>query len=324
MEHELISVIVPVYNAEKYIQRCIDSIVCQTYKNIEIILVDDGSPDGCGTICDRNARIDSRIHVIHKKNGGLSDARNSGVEKAHGRFITFIDSDDYIAPNYIEYLYELIEKHNADVSSCCMLNTSSDTAEYCVNTHIQDEQVLTGKETCRRLLDDLYIILVTACGKLYKKEIVREYPFPVGKNHEDEATTCKFYYSSQMVVVGNKCLYAYYLNEESITHTKGTKLNQDVIWAMTHRANFFEQKSEQLLAQLSWEKLFNYYVNDSFNYNYRCDEMIKSFKKNKTLSHKTKFEIALYNTSHLLYKLYIGLKNKRRGIINVIFFFKKS
>lgn len=110
MEEVLISVIVPIYKVENFLHRCIDSILCQTYEQIEIILVDDGSPDRCGNICEEYRKIDSRIRVFHKNNGGLSDARNYGVERANGDFITFIDSDDYIAKDYIEYLYKLIKK----------------------------------------------------------------------------------------------------------------------------------------------------------------------------------------------------------------------
>ena len=113
---ELISVVVPVYNVEKYIDKCINSIINQTYKNLEIILVDDGSPDNCGNICDEYAKKDNRIIVIHKENGGLSDARNTGIEVSKGKYITFIDSDDYISDNYVSFLYNLIIEYKADIS----------------------------------------------------------------------------------------------------------------------------------------------------------------------------------------------------------------
>ena len=114
--NELVSVVVPVYKVEPYLERCIRSIIGQTYENLEIILVDDGSPDQCGAICDRFAQEDTRIKVYHKPNGGLSDARNYGVNRASGTYIAFIDSDDYISPHYIEYLYQLMVKYDADVS----------------------------------------------------------------------------------------------------------------------------------------------------------------------------------------------------------------
>ncbi len=113
---ELVSVIVPIYKVEEYLRECVDSIINQTYKNLEIILVDDGSPDNCGEICEEYARNDSRVTVYHKENGGLSDARNYGMARSHGEYITFVDSDDVIKENFVEALMELIHKYNADIA----------------------------------------------------------------------------------------------------------------------------------------------------------------------------------------------------------------
>ena len=316
MMEDKISVIIPVYKVEQYLHRCINSVINQTYKNLEIILVDDGSPDNSGEICEELAQKDSRIKVYHKDNGGLSDARNYGTGKSNGDYITFIDSDDYIAPNYLEYLYNLLRKNNADISCCCMQVTEDDTTEFSVNHSIPAEQLLTGCEACVGLLGELYMVLVTACGKLYKSDIVKKYPFPVGKKHEDEATTCKYYYESEKVVIGNQCLYAYYQNGSSITHTKGSKLNLDAIWALEHRANFFEENNEIILAQYAWNRLFYYYIGDSKEYNGRCDKYLKDFGKNKNLSKKILFELKLYNTSHRLFKCYYQIKTWGRGIKN--------
>ncbi len=115
---DLITVVVPVYKVEKYIDRCVTSIINQTYKNLQIILVDDGSPDNCGKICDEYAKKDNRIEVIHKENGGLSDARNAGINIAKGKYIAFVDSDDYVANDYIEYMYKILKKENAKISIC--------------------------------------------------------------------------------------------------------------------------------------------------------------------------------------------------------------
>ena len=113
---DLISVVVPIYNVENYIKKCVDSILSQTYKNLEIILVDDGSPDNCPQICDEYAQKDNRIKVIHKENGGLSDARNAGIDISKGKFITFIDSDDYIEKDYVEVLYNSIKENASDMA----------------------------------------------------------------------------------------------------------------------------------------------------------------------------------------------------------------
>ena len=309
MKNELISIIIPVYNVEKYLVRCVESVLNQTYVKLEIILVDDGSPDNCGAMCDQLSKNDPRIKVYHKVNGGLSDARNYGVERANGSYITFVDSDDYIAPNYIEYLYQLIQKYNSDISVCCMVETKDNQAKYGVNAALPNEQLLSGKQASMALLRDLYMILVTAWAKLYRSNIIKEYPFPVGKKHEDEATTFKYYYEARTVAVGNHCLYAYFQNPKSITHTIGKKINADVLWAMEHRAKFFEERNEKILAGLAWHKLFYYCATDSKENNCRCDNFLRSFNNGKTLLKRTKIEIRLYNTSHGLYWQYDKLRN---------------
>lgn len=243
----LVSLIIPVYKVEAYLERCVRSVLAQTYQNLEIILVDDGSPDRCGEICDRFAQEDPRVRVYHKANGGLSDARNCGVEHAHGAFISFIDSDDYVAPNYVEYLFDLLMKYRADISCCCMVKTTENTSAYGINHSIPNEQLLTGKEACRALFGNLYDVLVTAAGNLYKREIAQKYPFPAGREHEDEATTCKFYYAADRVAVGNQCLYAYYQNPGSFMHAKKHCFNEDYIWALRHRAEFLENKMSRNL-----------------------------------------------------------------------------
>lgn len=314
MTSELVSIIIPVYRVEKFLSRCLESVLNQTYRNIEIILVDDGSPDKSGDICEQYAKVDSRIKVYHKMNGGLSDARNYGVERANGSFITFIDSDDYIASDYIEYLYQLIQKYNSDISVCCMVKTEDNQTEYGFDTTLPAEQLLTGREASMGLLGNLYMVLVTACGKLYRSEIVKKYPFPVGKKHEDEATTCKYYYEARNVAVGNRCLYAYYQNPESITHTKGRKLNTDALWAMEHRARFYEEKNERKLAAYAWYKVFSYCVKDSKENDGRCDDILRDFNNEKTLLKRTKFDVSLYNLSHNIYWQYSKLWNFGSGM----------
>ena len=156
-EEELISVIVPVYNVEKYLEKCIDSIINQTYQNLEIILVDDGSTDGSGKICDEYSRKDNRIKVIHKENGGLSDARNIGIKNANGGLIGFIDSDDYITENMFEVLQKDLRKYNADISSCDIQNVNE--AGEClkiirVSTEGQTSKVFEREEALKLLLED--------------------------------------------------------------------------------------------------------------------------------------------------------------------------
>lgn len=309
MTNELISIIIPVYRVEKYLKRCLNNVLEQTYQNIEIILVDDGSPDACGDICDKYACVDSRVKTYHKINGGLSDARNYGIERANGKYITFIDSDDYVAPDYIEYLYQLLLKYDSDISVCCRVKTETDHTGYVIDTTLPGEQLLTRKQASMALLSNLYVVLVTAWGKLYRSDIVKKYPFPVGKKHEDEATTFKYYYEARTVAVGNRCLYAYFQNPESITHTKDSKSNLDAIWAMEHRARFYEERKEKELAAHAWYKLFCYCAKDSKENDGRCDSILRDFGKGKTLLKRTQFDASLYNISHKVYWQYKKLWN---------------
>lgn len=316
--NELVSVVVTVYKVEPYLERCIRSIIGQTYENLEIILVDDGSPDQCGAICDRFAQEDTRIKVYHKPNGGLSDARNYGVNRASGTYIAFIDSDDYISPHYIEYLYKLMVKYDADVSCCCMEKTTADTSAFGTNTAVPKERLLTGKQACRELFGSFYEILVTAWGKLYKSDLVKRYPFPVGRNHEDEATTCKYYFTANRVAVGNRCLYAYYQNPHGIMHNQPISINSDAVWASGHRAEFFEEHNERRLAEMAWNFLLNYLIRDSLANQGRCDSYINSFDNGKSLDFKTRVAVKLYNVSPYIYKMclkvYCGLYDAITGL----------
>ncbi|MGE9974483.1 glycosyltransferase family 2 protein [Coprococcus catus] len=307
LKNELISIIIPIYKVEPYLERCIHSVMMQTYHNLEIILVDDGSPDRCGEICECFAQKDSRIRVYHKMNGGLSDARNYGVEQSHGTYIAFIDADDYIAPDYIEYLFGLLIQYDADISCCCMIKTIENAVTYGTNSTIPREQLLTGKEACRELFGSLYDVLITAWGKLYKSEIVKKSPFPVGRKHEDEATICKYYYASKKVVVGNKCLYAYFQNLNGIMHTIGDSINMDLIWAQKHRAEYFEEQNEKILAQAAWDKLFYYCLYDSINHQGRCNHFLRNIAKRKKLSKRTQFELNLFNMSPWVFDKYLKI-----------------
>ena len=164
-----ISVIVPVYKVEKNIHRCVDSILGQTYADFELILVDDGSPDNCGAICDEYAAKDSRVVVIHQKNGGLSSARNAGIDIATGAYISFVDSDDYIYPNYLERLYEVLVEFDADISVCKMIEFSNDIPQLRESNSVP--KAYHNIEICNMLCDYRKAIgIVEACGKLYKKK----------------------------------------------------------------------------------------------------------------------------------------------------------
>ena len=214
---ELISVIVPVYNVEQYLEKCVQSIQTQTYSNLEILLVDDGATDSSGRLCDELATTDERITVIHKENGGLSSARNEGQKNAKGEYILFVDSDDYIHEEMIESLYQQLIAENADVSSCNVMN------------------VYTTNQTPQCDREDLYLVLNqeeflreyligqkvpgTICNKLIRKEIADKIEFPVGKIYEDAFYHYQLVQIAKKYVVNTKPYYYYYHRQQSITTT---------------------------------------------------------------------------------------------------------
>ena len=178
-----ISVIIPVYKVEEYLKRCVDSVIGQTLRDIEIILVDDGSPDNCPAICDEYAKKDDRVRVIHKKNGGLSDARNAGIDIAKGEFLGFVDSDDYIEADMYEYLYDLVKKENAEISMCEFFHCYQGK-EPEKNEKISVETV--DSETAIYYVLESKKASLTVANKIYKREIFgSDLRFPVGKIQED-------------------------------------------------------------------------------------------------------------------------------------------
>lgn len=213
--NDLISVIIPVYNVEKYIKNCIDSVKNQTYYNIEIIIIDDGSPDNCGTICDKYAKEDSRIKVIHKKNEGVAVARNEGLKEAKGKFITFVDSDDMVKDDYIEYLYNILIKNDADIACCNFEYTYEQKTNY---KKIEDEKekiiVYDNKEALENLLYQKEID-TSPWGKIYRREMFENIMFPIGKIYEDFGTIYKTIINAKRVVYGNQKKYLYLQRDTS-------------------------------------------------------------------------------------------------------------
>lgn len=212
---ELISVIIPVYNVERYLERCVKSVMDQTYKNLEIILVDDGSPDNSGKMCDELSKLDDRIVVYHKENGGLSDARNYGVERAKGKYIGFVDSDDYIHENMYAHLYEVIKKEDADVSECGVTRVYKNFNR----PHYMGEDFCELLDSKRYLEEYLKIDKVygSVWCKLIKKEVAEKLSFPVGKIYEDLFYNYGLIQLDIKIAITNKSYYYYYIRKGSIT-----------------------------------------------------------------------------------------------------------
>lgn len=264
MRKPLVSIIVPVYKVESYLRRCLDSVISQTYVNLEIILVDDGSPDNCPQICDEYAEKDKRVVVIHKKNGGLSDARNAGLDICKGEYISFVDSDDWIDRDFVKILINVILCERADIAFANFKRVSDEKPckRYTVSKSNNPIEVLDGKVAFRRLLSENGTSLVIAWGKLYKKLLFENVRFPIGLLHEDEYTTYKLLCSSSRIVFLDIPLYFYFQREDSIMGTaKSSSIR--ALRAKVERYNFIKQHEfldlkELCLKNLCWELLFAY------------------------------------------------------------------
>lgn len=218
MENEKIFVVVPVYKVEPYLERCIDSILNQTYQNFELILVDDGSPDNCPAICDRCAAEHENITVIHQENGGLSAARNAGIAYAlnngdpENNWISFIDSDDFVHPRYLEYLYRAATEAGVDISCCGFVRTEIDSAEIGILKY----ECLSPEEFWGREFTNATV----AWGKLYRMFLFKDIQYPIGKLYEDNFTTYRILFQHTTIAVIWAPLYCWYTNPESITNSE--------------------------------------------------------------------------------------------------------
>lgn len=250
----LISIIIPIYKVEPYLKRCLDSVLNQTYTKLEIILVDDGSPDNCPTICDEYAKKDKRIIVVHQSNQGLSEARNTGIKLASGDYIYFVDSDDFVCSNTISLLYNEAIKNYADI-------VIGNYKSFFQHTDIEDK---TEKRTFKDIsLKELMIMhlpnnkhftqSVVAWNKLFKANIVKQFLFPPQKICEDHYTTYKYFSIAKKIIITNTTTYFYLQREGSIVYDlKKNPLNDMKIQIeyLKERIDFFEKKSLQSIAVL--------------------------------------------------------------------------
>jgi len=237
-----ISVIIPVYKVEKYLEKCVDSVIAQTYRNLEIILVDDGSPDGCPEICDAYGRVDPRITVIHKQNGGLSSARNAGLDVATGEYIGFVDSDDHILPGTYERLYQALRQSEADVclSGYTFVDEGGEKVPGISPCPIGDE-TLTREQAYAKLGGEAWFYYVTAVNRLYRREIFRSIRFPGKRLNEDEFIAHHVFSKCDRIACVSDCLYLYVQRSGSIMNAEFSIRRLDANWAFYDRYSFFRK-----------------------------------------------------------------------------------
>ena len=240
MEKPLISVIVPAYNVEKFIGKCIDSILRQSFKDFEVLLIDDGAKDSTPEICDACAKKDSRIKVYHKENGGLSDARNYGIDRMQGKYVTFIDSDDYVDSGYFEYLYGLItQEEDIQIAICGKKSVREDE-----NASPDPEtfhEIITGERAVQKMLCG-HGSGHSAWGKLYSANLWKTVRYPKGKIYEDYATTYRVMALVDKAAWGNAAMYFYVQHIESIMHQKCSRRSLSLVDIADEETEFIVKK----------------------------------------------------------------------------------
>ena len=319
---EKICVVVPVYNVEKYISRCVNSIINQTYNNLEIILVDDGSSDKSGILCDEFSKKDNRIMVIHKKNGGLSSARNAGIDKCTAKYIMFVDSDDYLADDAVEYLYDNLKENNCKISIC-------DFYIYHDNEEIiNDKSNLCGKvigsdEALLKMINYRESVYPNASNKLYSFDLFDDIRYPDGKLYEDMIVMASLFILSERNYYGKEKKYFYYMRSDSITNQRYVDKEYDHVimserllevinenkknlyneFIAYHAVNFLSVCNKIFLSQLDKNEIIN-------DYKEYVTKNILIILKSKILSNKKKLQIIISVWFTMLYK-YAILKLKK-------------
>lgn len=282
-----VSVIIPVYKVEQYLNKCVESVVNQTYKDLEIILVDDGSTDNCPKMCDEWAKKDERIKVVHKPNGGLSDARNKGIEIATGDFLCFVDSDDSINPQMVEILWKTLTKTDSDISMCSWKKVQDINNP---NNKVYDNenfkiQTFENDEVFDLLYNKKVPLIMAAWAKLYKKEIFKSIRYPLGKIHEDEAVIHEILNNCKKLSYVDYQMYNNTQRGDSITATSFSKKRLNALSVFKQRVEFVEKNKPQFLS-----KAIHHYLRILILYNHYA----KWAKMEEEILNQIKQEIDVY------------------------------
>ncbi len=309
----LVSVVAPVYNIRDYVRKCLESITRQSYENLEVIVVDDGSTDGSGEICDQFAKMDARVRVVHQKNGGLSSARNAGLKKAKGEFVCFIDGDDYIRKDFILDLYNAARDNEAEIAICGF------------NKEIPRGEVLSGEEATVRLLIEQENLEIVAWNKLYKKALFVEngIEYPEGEKHEDSLTTYKLLSLAKKVAYVPKSLYVYVERGGSIMDSVKIAPRLKMREKAAEEAIRFFKGQKELIEAAKVSLLLAKYAFLDFSISGRVDKKegeealdwirknAKSYKSNKFLTKKLKvYNLLSMNFGGVLYMVFRKIRHE--------------
>lgn len=291
----LLSVVVPVYKVEKFLKICLDSIINQTYQNLEIILIDDGSPDNSGKICDRYADKDKRVKVIHQKNSGLSGARNTGTEIAKGDYITYVDSDDWLDVRMYDILMKKIQQYDLDMARCAAYSSDGDSEETIMPKTEHKNIVLTGESIFERYFDEFLCKIVW--NAVYKKEIVKGIISPEKCHSQDNYVSGMYLYRTKRMMIIDEPLYYYRKNPESITNS-GERRSIDICICTNQLINdllnigFSNKRFLTLLYQKLARELFHFVrnKNQAYKTTSMTKEMFDFIWNNLNLRRKLQFE----------------------------------
>lgn len=323
MKRPVISIILPVYKVEKYLNKCIDSILNQSFKDFELIIIDDGSPDKCGEICESYSKFDERIKVIHKKNEGLSSARNLGIDRASGEYLAFIDSDDYINERMFEILYIYAKKTDADITLCNFRKVFEEYGYKQIKKLDVEINTYDNIGALKQLYNKSSVEFTVAWNKLYKRGLFSDLRYDVGKVHEDEFIIHKLLFKSKKIVHIPLELYYYVQRENSIVKVFNYK-RFDIITAHSNRVDFFKDKklkelkyqSEVIYIAIFFETYYRgkFLIENShkdllcMRNNYK--KRFKSLLNNPILNWKEKIVLILFFIHPNLYEIYYKIKNQ--------------
>ena len=262
----LISVIIPVYKCEQYIESCVAHILNQTFTDFEIILVDDGSPDNSGKLCDELAEKYNKIVVLHQENQGQAAARNNGVRISRGEWLHFVDSDDLIHPQMLDALYNAVTKNDVKLAMCSAVQDEKIPHDFYADKKVEFKNLEMNEDNFLYLCRDLKYYYWVVWGKLIHKSIYEKYLLTEGRIYEDNAIVCKWLYEAKMVALTHTPLYFYYVNTSSTTKKEFTKKHLDVLWAFKEQIDFFYSIGFEKMT----EHLATYYFEISANMYYRA------------------------------------------------------
>lgn len=320
-----VSIIVPVYKVEDTLEQCVNSLLGQTLESIEIILVDDGSPDKCGVLCDLLSKKDDRIIVIHKKNGGLSDARNAGLDVAKGKYIGFVDSDDYVDPEMFNFLVEICEKYNLSIAGCDLKYVYEPDGDI-VSDSDGSFSVLNSDDFFRKMLDTSRMLRIGVWNKIYRKELFDKVRFPKGKVFEDVGTMYKLIFATPYIGYASDAMYYYRKGREgAITAQKYGKNEYDRLEMNDNMINYIKLNRIEVLEDALIYRAINCDLsiyNSMISSQVKDKKMIDYLKRDlKIIKHNVnifhisclKFiQIQIASSSYYLYKFIYSLLFKRR------------